>query len=80
MLIAIESINEHGTGSYLLINPGKNFKVEKGTRGFFIAGSSDEKKRQVIFYVEFMFQVQLLMFVRLEHFIIASFAIKMLLI
>jgi hypothetical protein len=58
MLIAIESINEHGTGSYLLINPGKDFKVEKGTRGFFIAGSSDEKKRLAIFSVQSYFDTQ----------------------
>ena len=51
LLIAIESSNENGIGSHISINPGNFIKVEPGTRGFFIAGSSDEIKR-AYFYCE----------------------------
>lgn len=45
LLLAVELKNENGVGTHLTINPGSNVKIEIGTRGFFIAGSSDETKR-----------------------------------
>jgi potassium large conductance calcium-activated channel subfamily M alpha protein 1 len=45
LLLAVELSNENGIGSHLTINPGSAVKIESGTRGFFIAGSSDETKK-----------------------------------
>ena len=45
LLLAVELSNESGVGSHLTINPGSAVKIESGTRGFFIAGSSDETKK-----------------------------------
>jgi hypothetical protein len=50
LLLAVEISNEDGSGSHLTINPGTQVHIEFGTRGFFVAGSSEETKRFLIHF------------------------------